>query len=172
MEEHKGLIIYHICREWPDSPLDSNDIRSIAYETFMECWEKWDGERPFGKFFGTFLTYNIRAARLTSPFTVSSRTIHRGSYIPTVVEGDALVFDKDYSILSNVGDGRGEPFRDAARVVSAVASLPRGQRRVMELTLMDYTQAEIGRILDVSREAVRQMYNKGIKSLQGEFIGN
>lgn len=60
---HKGLIYYYANSEGESSPLSREDIFSIANEVFMECFNAWDKERPFGKYFGTTLHYVISDAR-------------------------------------------------------------------------------------------------------------
>jgi len=68
LELHQGLIYYYVRVEGKESPLDREDVISIAHLIFMECFHSWDGKRPFGKYFGTSLHYAISDARCGEVF--------------------------------------------------------------------------------------------------------
>ena len=172
LETHMGLIKYHAAREWKDSRLSYDDVKGLGYSTFMECWDKWDGERPFGKFFGTLLTYNIKAARLHSHFTVSVSTMQR-HHIHECVEGDATLSSRPgcestLTYLDTVADSR-VVFRDSRAIRRAVSALSGRRKAIVCLMLKDNTQAEVARELGISREAVRQQYDKAIQIMRGEL---
>ena len=193
---HRGLMVYHAIREYETSPLNFQDVESLWGVVFMEAIYSYkeDSGQPFGRWVGNNMHYALGDERLKARHPHMSINIHALRRVEAilrgyedevsdkhdvaarmflevyVISGDTFMKGCDYTIIDNHWNGEDEPFRDQDAVQRAIGSLSQRQQKIVQLSCLEVSQAEIGRILEMSRERVRQLYDGAIVDMR-KYLG-
>ncbi len=133
----------------PDAAID------LTAETFAQAWISRD--RYIDHAEGTIAPWLFGIARHVLANSVRRRTLERAARDRLHLELDSHAVAVDPAWLEGIDDD----------LLTALADLPDGQRRAIELrVLSDQAYESIGRELDISPEAARVRVHRGLRTIR------
>lgn len=140
---------------------DSGAAIELTAETFAQAWLSRDRYSDHGE--GTIAPWLFGIARHVLAASVRRRSLDRAALTRLRLDLEPSAVDVDPSWIEGI----------EADIGAALADLPGGQRRAIELrVLADKAYADVGRELECSPEAARVRVHRGLTSIRRRLIGD
>jgi RNA polymerase sigma-70 factor (ECF subfamily) len=156
-DRHAGRIhAFHLRRS-----RDPGAAIELAAETFAQAWLSRDRYTDHGE--GTIAPWLFGIARHVLAASVRRQSLDRVARDRLRLDFEPVAVEVDSSWLDGIDADLG----------AALAELPEGQRRAIELRfLADQAYDDVGRELDCSPEAARVRVHRGLTAIRRRFAGH
>lgn len=151
---------------------DARELDAVAWEAHERALREFDPRRcgiDPQKGIGSFVSYRVR-------FAVFSELQERGiiphpRYRHTRLSKERMTLHiEDFQSFDVTADPLDELGPDKRRAAAILAELPARERGIMRRRLDGESLSDIGASLGVSRERVRQLYERGLDRIRSELF--